>query len=246
MAIFTVFFRTIIIYLILIFCLRLSGKRQIGELQVSELVVTFMLSELAVYPITDKSIPLLYAVVPIISLLSLEVIFSFLQIKSLFIRKILSGGPVILIKQGKLSEKELKKNRLDLEEFLGELRQKDVFDIGEVEYAILEENGKLSVMKKSVDSPLTPRQLELKIPENGMCHCVITDGKLNESAISSAGLTEKRIKKVLAAGGHTVEGAFLMTVNDSGGATLYMKEICDGDGMMKSFSFNIRKGGGET
>ena len=99
----TVFFRTILIYLILILCLRISGKRQIGELQVSELVVTFMLSELAVFPITDKNIPLLYAVVPIISLLSLEVIFSFLQTKSISIRKLLSGRPVILISKGKLS-----------------------------------------------------------------------------------------------------------------------------------------------
>lgn len=239
----TVFFRTILIYLILILCLRISGKRQIGELQVSELVVTFMLSELAVFPITDKNIPLLYAVVPIISLLSLEVIFSFLQTKSISIRKLLSGRPVILISKGKLSVNELKKNRIDLEEFLGELRQKDVFDIGDVEYAVLEENGKLSVLKKAYVSALTPEQLELNISDNGMCHCVIVDSCINQKALFSAGITEKTLDQILRNHNKHICEVFLMTINDSGGVTLYSKNECDSGNMMKAFSFNIKKDG---
>ena len=174
----TVLIRTASIYLILIMAMRLTGKRQIGELQIAELVVTFMLSELAVYPITDKNASLAHAVLPIILLLSLEVIFSFIQTKSRTARKLFSGGPTVIISQGRLCIEELAKNRLDLEELLGELRLKDIFDISEVEYAILEENGKLSVFLKAPKRPATVEELGVIPIDAGISHPIIIDGKI--------------------------------------------------------------------
>ncbi len=220
----TVLIRTALIYLILITAIRLTGKRQIGELQIAELVVTFMLSELAVYPITDKSVPLVHAVLPIILLLSLEVIFSFIQTKSRAARKLFSGGPTVIIDRGKLCIEELAKNRLDLEELLGELRLKDVFDISEVEYAILEENGKLSVLKKANDSSFTPEQLGLKVSEKGCAHAVIVDGEVNSPALSSASKNEKWLMEYLEREKAELSTVFLMTVNDCGEASLYIAD----------------------
>ncbi len=217
----TVLFRTIIIYVVLLVAIRVTGKRQIGELQVAELVVTFMLSELAVYPITDSDASLAHAVVPIVLLLSLEVIFSFVQTKSPTIKRVLGGRPTVLINRGKLSAGELARNRIDLEEFLGELRLKDVFDISEVEYAILEENGKLSVLKKAADSPFTPGQLDFSVKEKGNAHAVIVDGKVDVNALGAANKTEKWLAGYLSRREVEAENVFLMTVDDSGGASLY-------------------------
>ncbi len=223
----TVLIRTALIYLILIMAMRLTGKRQIGELQIAELVVTFMLSELAVYPITDKNASLAHAVLPIILLLSLEVIFSFIQTKSRTARKLFSGGPTVIISQGRLCIEELAKNRLDLEELLGELRLKDVFDISEVEYAILEENGKLSVLRKATDSPFTPDQLGIKVSEKGCAHAVVVDGEINRPALVSASKSETWLTDFLNRESADLQSVFLMTVNDAGEVTLFITDPAD-------------------
>ena len=140
----TILIRTILIYLILLFVLRIMGKRQIGELDLTELVITLMLSELAVEPITDGNIPLLYALIPILTLISLEILISFAETKSVFIKNILPEKPNYLIERGVLNQKELEKQRITMDELLCELRLKDISDIGDVYYAILERNGKLS------------------------------------------------------------------------------------------------------
>ena len=220
----TTFIRTLIMYFSLIVAVRLTGKRQIGELQVSELVVTFMLSELAVLPITDKSLPLSFAVIPIVLLLSLEVIISFIQTKSIAFRKFFSGGPTVLIEKGKLKAEELAKNRIDLEELLGELRQKGAFNISDVEYAFLEENGKLSVLPKAESAPLTPAQLAFPVVEAGCSHAVIVDGKINDTALSSANMTAKHAEKLLSSEKLTVADVFLMTADDAGNVFIVVKQ----------------------
>ena len=142
----TLFIRTIIIYFALLLALRLMGKRQIGELRVSELIITLILSEIAVQPITDRNKPLLYAIVPILLLLSVEVIVSYLLLKSDFIKKLFYGSPTILIRRGRLLEEELKKNRIEADELASELRQKGFSKLDEIYYAVLEENGKLDTL----------------------------------------------------------------------------------------------------
>ena len=137
--------RTIVLYLILILVIRLLGKRQIGQLEPSELVVTMLLADLASIPMQDGGIPLYSGVLPIFTVLALELILSVLSVKSLGLRRLLCGKPVILIENGKVLQSSLKKTRLSLDELTGHLRQKDVLDLSQVQYAILETNGSLSV-----------------------------------------------------------------------------------------------------
>lgn len=207
-------------YFSLVVAVRLTGKRQIGELQVSELVITYMLSELAVFPITDKSVPLLHAIVPILLLLSFEVIFSFLQTKSSRFRRLFSGSAALLISHGKLDRAQLAKNRLDLDELLGELRLKGAFDLSDVEYAFLEENGKLSVRLYADAAPITPKQLELSVSDGGCARAVIVDGKLSDGVLDELMLNRRSIEKYLEAAGVCTEDVFLMTVDDAHGVTL--------------------------
>ncbi len=218
----TMFLRTVISYIILIIAMRLTGKRQIGELQITELVVTFMLSDLAVTPINNKDYPLVGSILPITVLLCLEVIFSFIQTKSPLLRKIFCGGPTILIFKGNLRAEELAKCRIDMEEFLGELRQKDIFDISDVEYAILEENGKLSVLPKASISPITPCDLNITVTERGTAHPIIIDGKINYTALSLASRTESWVNSVLKKEKLALDDIFLFSINDVGDAAIYI------------------------
>lgn len=236
----TVLLRTIVIYLTLVLSLRLTGKRQIGEMQLSELVVTFMLSELAVFPITDKNVPLTHAILPIAVLLSSEVIFSFLQTKSPAFRKFLCGGPSVIIEKGRLRPDVLAKNRLDVEEMLGELRLKGCFDISQVEWAILEENGKMSVLTRADTSPFTPEQLNLPVDEHGCAHPVIVDGLVNANGLSSAGKTEAWLEKFLKKNGLSLPHVFLMTVDDLGDVSVYASS---GDPKKNSLSLKKYSGG---
>ncbi len=223
----TVLTRTVIIYILLIISIRITGKRQIGELQISELVVTFMLSELAVFPITDKSIPLLHGILPITVLLSLEVVFSFLQTKSVPFRKFFCGGPCVLIDKGKLLPDVLAENRIDVEELFGELRLKGVFDVSNVWYAVLEENGQLSVLPKASSSAFTPDQLGLNVKEHGISHPIIVDGEVNEAGIKSSGLNYKEIERFLKKHNITADNIFLMTADDTGDVLVYVTDKKD-------------------
>ena len=144
-----IFTRTIIVYIFLVIAMRLTGKRQIGELQLSELITALLLSELAASPITNNNIPLSYAFVPILTLVCIEIINTFLVTKNVAARRFLDGVPNIIIKKGVLDQKELAKVRMSMEELFAELRLKDIYDISEVEYAILEQNGQLSVTPKT-------------------------------------------------------------------------------------------------
>lgn len=235
----TVFIRTIAIYFFLVIAMRLTGKRQIGELQVSELVITYMLSELAVFPITDKNSPLSHSIIPIIVLLSLEVIFSFIQTKSRKFRKLFSGGPTVLIEKGKLRAEELAKNRIDMEEFLGELRLKGAFDIADVEYAFLEENGQLSVLPKAAVSPFTPEQLKISVTEKGCPHAVVVDGEINRAALKSASKNEKWLTDFLTKEKLELSRIFIMTVDDSEGITIMLTKAGQPHNIEKQLHFSM-------
>ena len=206
--------------------MRLSGKRQIGELQITELVVTFMLSEIAVYPITDRTVPLIHAVIPIVSLLSLEVIFTFIQTKSPVFRKLFNGKPTVIISHGKLCPGELANNRLDISELMGELRLNGVFNINDVEYAILEENGKLSVLTKASESPLTPSQLDFPVDEHGLSHPIVVDGTLLPHSLAFVNRNNAWLDNFLSERSVELKNIFLMTIDDAGDIDLFVR---DGD-----------------
>ena len=141
----SIFIRTIFIYVILIAMMRFTGKRQIGQLQISELITAFLISEIASGPITDTNIPLLYAIIPITVILCLEVIASFLSMKSAVIKKFLEGKPSVVVRGGNPVQKEMAKMRMSMEDLLCQLRLKDTPSPAVVDYAIFEPNGQLSV-----------------------------------------------------------------------------------------------------
>jgi len=221
----TLFLRTIIIYLILLISMRLTGKRQIGEFQVTEFIVTFMLSELATLPIIDRGIPLSYAVIPILLLLSLEVVFSFAISKSPWLKRLMFGSPGVLISRGRIIQKELARNRIDANELLSELRLKDISDVSEVEYAIIEDNGKLSVIKKTESSPITHEFRDKKPIEHGLAHPVIIAGKVSTRGLEMSDKTPSWLKSQLRDADLRPDDIFLMTVDDAGRVNIIKKEV---------------------
>lgn len=220
----TVLIRTSIIYILFTFAIRLMGKRQVGEMQISELITTFMLSELAINPIQDISIPISYSLIPLVFLLVMEVITSFLVTKSPFLRKLFMGAPSIIIKNGILNQKELSRLRISISELLSELRLKDVSSIDDVDYAILEQNGKLSVFLKSDKRTLTLEDMKNKKASCGIAHAIIQDGDINKSGLDETGKSEEWLTKYLSKRSLDIKNVFLMTVDDNGKINIIEKE----------------------
>lgn len=184
------FVRTIILYILVVAALRIMGKRQIGQLQPSELVVTMMISELASIPMENVGTPLANGVIPILTLIIAEAAFSFLTLKSRKIRKIISGSPTVLIDKGRVLEKEMERLRFNIDDLMEELRTNGYSNLMDVEYAIMETNGMLSIIPKSNKRPLTPSDLQLCTEYEGLPFLLIADGVINKTALSSAGFSE--------------------------------------------------------
>lgn len=219
----TVFLRTLLIYITLLISMRFLGKRQIGELEISELITTFMLSELAVIPISDPDTPITYAIVPILVLLSVEVILSFAVSRKASLRKLLFGAPSLLIYKGKINVTELRKLRIGVPELLSELRQKDIADIRDVRCAILEENGKLSVFPTAKASPVTRADAGISTAESGIGLSVVVEGKLMPTTMRDADVEEGWIIKTLKNSGTPLHDVLLMTVDEQKHATIVTK-----------------------
>lgn len=206
----TVFLRTVIIYVFLLVVLRLMGKRQVGELEVSELITTLMLSEIAVVPITDWKIPILYAVVPAILLVSIEVILSFITFKSSRARKILLGDPCVIISKGILQKKSLEKMRMSTSELMSEMRLKGISSLSDVECAIIEDNGQISVFQKE-RPPATPFN-----EGDGVSVCVVRDGRILWDNLALCEKNEEWLLRYLHDRGIELEHVCLMTVGGNG------------------------------
>ncbi len=220
----TIFIRTLIIYATLIFAIRIMGKRQVGQLEVSELVTTFLLSELASFPITDDGIPLLFSVIPILTLVAIEVIGAYAVTKSNKLKRIFIGRPTFIIYKGKVDQKELERNRISVEELFSQLRLKSIVSIDQVEYAILEQNGQLSVITKTSVQPLSPSDIDMDVPEKGIAHALIIDGAINEQNLKIAGKTREWLKKKLKEKGTSLEDVFVYTIDDTGEEKLIRRE----------------------
>lgn len=171
--------RTLILYALVIVALRLMGKREIGQLQPFELVVILMISDLAVVPAESVGIPLLSGIIPILVLLTASMTLAWISLKSQKAREIICGKPSILIERGRILEDELKRNCYNLTDLLEELRISNVPNIADVEYAILENNGQLSVFPKSHKRPIIPEDFQIHPPYEGLPLNLILDGKLN-------------------------------------------------------------------
>ena len=204
--------------------MRLMGKRQVGELQISELIVTIMLSDLASTPIYETAIPFSYAIIPILLLLSTEVILSFIILHVPKLKILLGGRPSFIIRRGVLDQKELSRQRMCLSELIGSLRQQGISDIAEVNYAILEENGKLSVFKKSNCDQPTCKDLNISTSEAGIAHALIIDKIIIENNLNSAGWTRDRLMKNLKKIKKSPEDILLFSVTDDGETNVIYKE----------------------
>lgn len=220
----TIFIRTVIIYFLLIGTMRLLGKRQLGELEVSELITTILLSEIASMPISNLNIPLSYAIIPLITIVTFEVVFSFLLSKYSFLKNILSSPPSTLIFKGIIQQKELLKNRISPEELLSELRLKNISDPGQVEYAILEQNGLLSVFPKIECQQATLKQLGIDDIETGIIHIIISQGIWNEYNLKLLNKEKDEFEKYIRKRGILVNQVFLLTIDDNNKKTIIIKE----------------------
>ena len=219
-----IFFRTIIIYTLMTAFLRLMGKRQVGELETSELISTLFLSDIATLPIANPDIPLMYAILPVFLIVGFEIIITYSKNKINILKRLFEPKPSFLIYKGKLDQKEMEKMRISIQELISELRVQEIGDINDVYYAILEENGKLSVIKKSHLNPPTCEDLGIKISEKGMAHTLIVDGSLDEENMKRLNVSEKRIKEALKAQKCKISDVFLMTVDDSDSFNTILKE----------------------
>jgi uncharacterized membrane protein YcaP (DUF421 family) len=220
----TVFFRTLLIYLMVTGAMRLMGKRQIGQLEVSELVTTFLLSEIATLPIENPDIPVLHAIVPVVTLLTLEVSMALLLSRSSRLRRKLEAPPSMLICKGRLDQKELLRNRLSVEELLAGLRQQGVSDPEEVDYAILEKNGQLSVILKEPYRPATVKDAGLSVGHEGMMHVLISGGTVNEYNLRLLGKDREWLDGVLKRKKARREDVLCLLCNDAGKTELLRKE----------------------
>ncbi len=220
----TVLIRTFIIYTSLIAVMRIMGKRQLGELEISDLVTTFLISEIASLPITDTEIPLTHAIIPIIALLSLEVSISTLLSKFPKLKYIFSARPSTIIKNGNICKKSLTDSRISFDELFTQLRQQGYDDISQIEYAILEQNGNITVIPKSKYKPLTPNDLGIEVKESGLFHIIIECGKINNNGLEQIGYSQKKLNKILSALGYTPSEVYLMMINDAHEIRIIPKE----------------------
>ncbi|HOB07945.1 MAG: DUF421 domain-containing protein [Limnochordia bacterium] len=184
-----VFVRTFIIYAVVVVLMRLMGKRQIGQLEPYELVVAVMIAELAAIPMEDKAIPLVHGLIPIFTLFFIQVCISYINMKSLWFRSFMDGSPSIVIRNGKIDIDELAKARYNINELLEQLRTKGYANIADVEFAILETSGNLSVIPKSQKRPLTPADLHIDTGYEGLPLPLVLDGTIQRDNLSDAGLT---------------------------------------------------------
>ncbi len=191
------FIRTIITYALVILAIRLMGKRQIGELQPSELVVAIMISDLATTPMSDVSIPLVYGILPIFTLVICEIVLSFLSIKSEAFRVFISGKPQLLVKDGKIQITEMLHSRVNIDDLMEELRKNGYFSLNDVDTVILETGGAISVIPSSDAATPTNKDLKLNTKQQKISYIYISDGKIRQSELDRSEKNDKWIKKQL-------------------------------------------------
>ena len=214
---FVVLIRTVVLYLFIVVGIRLLGKHQIGQLEPSELVLTLIIADLASVPMQDNGIPLLSGLIPIVVLLSLSTILSVLCTKSIRFRALLCGRPSIVVENGIVSETELRKNRLTLDELMEELRIQGYADFKSIKFALLETNGQLSVLPYTSDKPVTAAQMGLQPEETGLPVVIVSDGRLLSHNLKGLGYEEIWLEKQLAAHGlRSHRQVFLLTVDEAG------------------------------
>lgn len=208
--------RTLILYAVIIFAVRVMGKRQISQMQTSELVVTLLISDLAVIPMQNVSLPLAGGLIPIVVLVFCEIFASVLMLRFPKVRRMICGQPVVVIAHGKINQENMKALRMTLEDLFEQLRQKDVKSLNEIDYAIMETNGMLSVVRYDKESPVTPKQLKIPVEDEGLSVVLIDDGNWCPHSLMLCGKTQQWGADVLRERKVALKDVFLMTLNHQG------------------------------
>ena len=218
------YIRRIILNLVLIATIRLMGKRQIGQMEASEFVVTMLVANLASIPMQDGGIPLFSGIVPILTVLGVELLLSALCLRSIWLRKVFCGKPVILIENGRILRENLEKTRVTLDELSGHLREKDVLDPRAVQYAILETNGNLSVFPYPKERPASAKEAGIPVKKQHLPVTIISDGHLLRENMAFAGKNEDWLKRILKERNSNVADTWLLTVDDADHILWYPRE----------------------
>ena len=208
--------RTVILYILVLITFRILGKRQVGELQPADLVITLLLSEILVIPMQDTQIPLINTFIPVLLLIGFEVLISVFSIKSIRLRTLLQGNSIIVIRDGTLDQKQLKRLRFTVDDLLEALRKKDIFDISEVQYAIVETDGTLSVLQKPEARTPKAQALAAEEEDNGIPCVVISDGHILESEFKECNMTLQKLEAMLQKKHIKKERVLLMTLDKKG------------------------------
>lgn len=210
------YIRSVILFVILIFAVRLMGKRQIGEMEPSEFVVTMIIANLATIPMQDSSIPLYSGLIPIFTVLSLELILAVLSMRSVFFRRLLCGKPEILIHNGEIDQKAMKSSRINADELSEMLRQSGVTDLTSVQYAILETNGTLSILLYPQFEPVCAQDAGIQVPERELPITLISNGQLLKKNLPLANVDRTWIEKTLKEHRLGIRDVYLLTLEASG------------------------------
>ena len=219
------FFRSILLYILVLVVMRLMGKREIGQLQPFELTIAIMIADLASIPMSDSGIPISNGIIPILGLLVMHLIISIINMKSIKAREIICGKPTILIYRGKIDEKALKKERFTINELQERLRGNGIVNLGDVEYAILETNGEITVMQKPEKRNTIPADFNITPEYEGIPYDLVVDGKIMDKNLKAIGKNREWLKKQVEKFKMKPEEALVITLDGKGQIFCQKKEL---------------------
>ena len=221
---YAVLIRTIILFVSISAAVRLMGRRTVGELQTSELVTTLLLSDLAAVPMQEIGIPLLGGIIPIAALVVMEITSSFLTVRFGVINRFLNGRPMVVVCDGVPDRQVLRRLRMTNEDLFESLRKKDVFDIEDVRYAIVETDGQLSVLLRSRAQPPTAQDAGVSVPPESVRVLAVSDGELCPDSLRLIGWNRQKLDSTLERRGLRMEDVFIMTARADGQETIILRE----------------------
>lgn len=220
-----IFVRTVILYFAILISMRIMGKRQLGEMEISEFIVAALIADLAATPLQDIGIPLLNGLVPIIIMFCFEIIIAGLNMRSVKLRKLTYGRPEIIIRNGRIIREAMQKNRFTLDELMQELRAQGLTDTAQVEYAVLETNGQLSIILKSGDQPATASQMGVDADDVSYAHIIINEGRILDNNLKLLGRDRRWLANELKRQNfRSADEVYILTLSESGRVFCQAKE----------------------
>lgn len=216
--------RSVILYVVVVFSVRLMGKRQLGELQPSELVITILVSNIATLPLEDTDIPVISGITPILALVCFEVIVSWLILGSARLRKIISGSPKIVISNGKIDRHVLRELRFSVDDLMSAMRGQQIFDISEIQFAVVETTGNISFMKKPGKDTPTRSDMDISADDSNPPQVIVSDGEILPTAVKALGYNEIFVKNTAKKANVKISEIFIMTADEQGRFFIAKKE----------------------